>query len=31
VRSLMDDGMVRVIRGVTTYEEVLRVAGGSMD
>jgi len=31
VRSLMDDGMERVIRGVTTYEEVLRVAGGSMD
>ena len=31
VRSLFDDGMERVIRGVTTYEEVLRVAGGSMD
>lgn len=31
VRSLMDDGMERVIRGVTTYEEVLRVAGGSID
>jgi general secretion pathway protein E len=31
VRSLMDDGMERVVRGVTTYEEVLRVAGGSMD
>ena len=31
VRSLFDDGMERVIRGVTTHEEVLRVAGGSMD
>ena len=31
VRSLFDDGMERVVRGVTTYEEVLRVAGGSMD
>lgn len=31
VRSLMDDGMERVVRGVTTYEEVLRVAGGSID
>jgi len=31
VRSLFDDGMERVLRGVTTYEEVLRVAGGSMD
>ena len=31
VRSLMDDGMQRVVTGVTTYEEVLRVAGGSMD
>jgi general secretion pathway protein E len=31
VRSLLDDGMDRVTRGVTTYEEVLRVAGGSAD
>jgi len=31
VRSLFDDGMERVLRGVTTYEEVVRVAGGSMD
>lgn len=31
VRSLMDDGMERVVRGVTTYEEVMRVAGGSAD
>jgi general secretion pathway protein E len=31
VLSLMDDGMERVVRGVTTYDEVLRVAGGSMD
>lgn len=31
VRSLMDDGMERVSRGVTTFEEVLRVAGGSTD
>jgi len=31
VKSLFDDGMERVLRGVTTYEEVVRVAGGSMD
>ena len=31
VRSLFDDGMNRVAQGVTTYEEVLRVAGGSAD
>ncbi|UTF49873.1 GspE/PulE family protein [Desulfomicrobium sp. ZS1] len=31
VRSLFDDGMARVVQGVTTVEEVLRVAGGSVD
>ena len=31
VRSLFDDGMERVVQGVTTVEEVLRVAGGSAD
>ncbi len=31
VGSLFDDGMDRVARGVTTFEEVLRVAGGSAD
>ncbi len=31
VGSLFDDGMDRVVRGVTTFEEVLRVAGGSAD
>ena len=31
VRSLFDDGMVRVVQGVTTVEEVLRVTGGSAD
>jgi len=31
VRSLFDDGMGRVVEGVTTIEEVLRVAGGSAD
>jgi general secretion pathway protein E len=31
VRSLFDDGMARVVHGVTTVEEVLRVAGGSVD
>ena len=31
VRSLFDDGMERVVQGVTTVEEVLRVAGGSVD
>jgi general secretion pathway protein E len=31
VRSLFDDGMTRVVQGVTTVEEVLRVAGGSVD
>jgi len=29
--SLFDDGMERVLRGVTTFEEVVRVAGGSSD
>lgn len=31
VTSLFEDGMERVARGITTFEEVLRVAGGSMD
>lgn len=31
VLSLFDDGMGRVVEGVTTIEEVLRVAGGSAD
>jgi general secretion pathway protein E len=31
VASLFEDGMDRVLRGVTTFEEVLRVAGGSAD
>lgn len=31
IRSLFDDGMNRVAQGVTTFEEVLRVAGGSAD
>ncbi|NCD24655.1 MAG: type II/IV secretion system protein [Deltaproteobacteria bacterium] len=31
VASLFEDGMDRVVRGVTTFEEVLRVAGGSID
>lgn len=31
VPSLLDDGMERVVRGITTYEEVLRVAGATAD
>jgi general secretion pathway protein E len=31
VPSLLDDGMERVLRGITTYEEVLRTAGASAD
>lgn len=31
VASLFDDGMDRVLRGITTIEEVVRVAGGSME
>lgn len=31
VPSLLDDGMERVARGVTTYGEVLRVAGATAD
>ena len=31
VPSLLDNGMERVMRKITTYEEVLRVAGATAD